>query len=979
MGAPREWTDAYDQLVRLFMEGRISELRAALATRELTSADRAELTSMVDFATGQMRSPYRARRSSWLIWGAWVHLPLAPVIMLALFRVLVTVGRLVCPRAFSLAQLRERLAPDLVHWRYANFVDGLVDAALLHVASDPETHPAQHAYYLGLVGIFECVSGCWESGLAHSQQGFDLLWKLHQRVNAERVVDAGAYERLIATTALRALYLASAGQHREAYRLWNLILELVRTHGRYVLVEVFLFSTRMSGDVETLDAESLARGAASLKAVLGEHYAGTFGLRAAACSGLIAAIQGNLEVSRQHLLELSYRGPVDKIATIELARFHYWRALAHLQWCEQESARFHATRAVALVTHVPGARFHRTDALLLRLEVDLRLRVRTGSGPLPIALHRRILCDLRAATRVIRGSELGMLRVRALRAFVSFLQGDYAEVQLRLPGLLKASERCSKRWQDALAEIDIRQGRLTPLATTHAEIQSKRDISLLERLAQLLDADAPDEDVATLFASLVGSDQYAIERHATMGPDRLQITMRSDPREIQVPIASGGEVMLFVLKEPLMDLRVDTRCRDLLKLVSTLVELAKRKRLLADHERDAAIVRTTQMLAHDIRRPFTTLRMTMDALRSAGSVREMRRAVDSFLPEVDAAVAQVTGLLADITHFGSDAVLPRENALFEELLRLSLVDALRAAPDAHLEIDYDLGHVHLLSVEPNRLQRAFFNIIMNAIQAMNGSGRLWIRTREVEQTRHFVEITIGNDGPPIAEDHLLHLFEPFFTRNKKHGTGLGLAIARQVAMAHGGEIGCRVLTGGGVEFYLTIPLANEAAETAQLARARAQLPGQVGAAAVAESREHRVDPEPALPHVCVVDDSRAVRASWRMSLGEDAVVHGFASPEAFWQAAERGTFLPSLDVLITDYRFLQSSSDGLLLARTLRERQPDLVVAVSTSGLLAESDIVGAADLLLDKSALSWGELKSFVDGARRKRAEASPDAASHG
>jgi signal transduction histidine kinase len=79
------------------------------------------------------------------------------------------------------------------------------------------------------------------------------------------------------------------------------------------------------------------------------------------------------------------------------------------------------------------------------------------------------------------------------------------------------------------------------------------------------------------------------------------------------------------------------------------------------------------------------------------------------------------------------------------------------------------------------------NLIDNAIDAANGSGRIWIRTSQ-ESGRLLVEI--ADDGPGIPEDVQPHVFEPFFTtKDVGEGTGLGLDIARRiVAGNHKGDI-----------------------------------------------------------------------------------------------------------------------------------------------------------------------------------------------
>jgi CheY-like chemotaxis protein len=120
-----------------------------------------------------------------------------------------------------------------------------------------------------------------------------------------------------------------------------------------------------------------------------------------------------------------------------------------------------------------------------------------------------------------------------------------------------------------------------------------------------------------------------------------------------------------------------------------------------------------------------------------------------------------------------------------------------------------------------------------------------------------------------------------------------------------------------------------------------------------------------LPQVGVVDDSRAVQTGWKLALRGQACVHGFPSPEALLQADERDGVLSGLDILITDQRFEHSPTDGLELARAVRQKYPALVIAVSSSGLLGERDIAGVADVLLDKATRSWPELARIIAAAR--------------
>jgi signal transduction histidine kinase len=87
---------------------------------------------------------------------------------------------------------------------------------------------------------------------------------------------------------------------------------------------------------------------------------------------------------------------------------------------------------------------------------------------------------------------------------------------------------------------------------------------------------------------------------------------------------------------------------------------------------------------------------------------------------------------------------------------------------------------------------------------MPGGGLLRISTRH-DPARRLVEVEVADTGPGLAPEAAAHLFEPFFT-TKPSGTGLGLAIAREIALAHRGDLrAANRADGGGAVFTLTLP------------------------------------------------------------------------------------------------------------------------------------------------------------------------------
>jgi PAS domain S-box-containing protein len=103
-----------------------------------------------------------------------------------------------------------------------------------------------------------------------------------------------------------------------------------------------------------------------------------------------------------------------------------------------------------------------------------------------------------------------------------------------------------------------------------------------------------------------------------------------------------------------------------------------------------------------------------------------------------------------------------------------------------------------------QLNHLFMNIILNAAQAMEGKGRLTLKTYQVSDTADIC-IEISDSGPGIAPDVLPHIFEPFYTtKGEGKGTGLGLSLAYGIVENHGGRISARNKPDGGAVFCITL-------------------------------------------------------------------------------------------------------------------------------------------------------------------------------
>ncbi len=143
------------------------------------------------------------------------------------------------------------------------------------------------------------------------------------------------------------------------------------------------------------------------------------------------------------------------------------------------------------------------------------------------------------------------------------------------------------------------------------------------------------------------------------------------------------------------------------------------------------------------------------------------------------------------------------NQIVQEMFYLVADHKLFKEVKTHIQLAQDLP---LLMGDKGQIEQVVLNLIINAVEAMNGCGSLDIRTRFLEKT-NALELIVRDTGPGIPEEVTHKIFEPFFTTKRPgRGTGLGLSITHGIVQRHGGRIGVKSVTGKGTCFEVTLPL-----------------------------------------------------------------------------------------------------------------------------------------------------------------------------
>lgn len=240
-----------------------------------------------------------------------------------------------------------------------------------------------------------------------------------------------------------------------------------------------------------------------------------------------------------------------------------------------------------------------------------------------------------------------------------------------------------------------------------------------------------------------------------------------------------------------------------------LTKLREMEEDLKRADRLAAIGSLAAGMAHEIRNPLASISGSIEILKEElGDSSQHQQIMDIVLRET----GRLNSLITDFLLFARPASPEREwihlNGVIEEVLQM-FVNSAECGPGIHLITNFE----HDLSVEgnPQQIKQVFWNLFINAAQAMPEGGDLRVDLRRCPDRLSFNEepaqgeISVTDSGRGIKEEDLPRIFDPFFTTKEK-GTGLGLSIVHSIVESYGGKISVRSRFGQGTTFLIYFPL-----------------------------------------------------------------------------------------------------------------------------------------------------------------------------
>jgi signal transduction histidine kinase len=269
--------------------------------------------------------------------------------------------------------------------------------------------------------------------------------------------------------------------------------------------------------------------------------------------------------------------------------------------------------------------------------------------------------------------------------------------------------------------------------------------------------------------------------------------------------------------------------------------IAAASETLARADRLASTGRLAAGIAHEVGNPLAAIAGYSHVVRlRAGGTDGVDTALDALDREVER-IERIVGSLLDFARpRRATPGAVRVDALLNDVVRLVRDQGLLR----RVEVTWDVEQREAaIRAERHDLEQAFVNLLLNAVDAMHGAGRLMLRSRVVsaesllastsrrhddpaeerfehapsagarawlqrsERPASVLQVVVADSGPGVPDDDADRIFEPFYsTKPAGRGTGLGLAIVAQTVEGLGGTIWVQRAREGGAAFVLLLPL-----------------------------------------------------------------------------------------------------------------------------------------------------------------------------
>jgi two-component system NtrC family sensor kinase len=268
--------------------------------------------------------------------------------------------------------------------------------------------------------------------------------------------------------------------------------------------------------------------------------------------------------------------------------------------------------------------------------------------------------------------------------------------------------------------------------------------------------------------------------------------------KLHLPTPDGRALMVNVSVAPF---QLDGERRGTILIVDDVTARMRLEEQLQHSEKMASIGLLAAGVAHEVNTPLAGISSYTQLL--LGEVEDGDPKAD-LLKKIEKQSFRAAKIINNLLNFARSGTSEFETLDVNKILLdvLSLVD--HQLEGARIKVRRELAE-HLPSVRgnENRLQQVFFNLVLNARDAMPRGGWLTLRTRADDDA---VIAEVSDTGDGIRKEDIKRIYDPFFTtKGIGRGTGLGLSVSYGILQEHGGAIFVDSAPGQGTTFHVALP------------------------------------------------------------------------------------------------------------------------------------------------------------------------------
>ena len=287
------------------------------------------------------------------------------------------------------------------------------------------------------------------------------------------------------------------------------------------------------------------------------------------------------------------------------------------------------------------------------------------------------------------------------------------------------------------------------------------------------------------------------------------IYLNKDGREIPVSVnisarASYPEDIIFMARDisKIKELIAELTCSQE-ELKTSYTELKVSKDNLVRSEKLAYTGRIAASIAHEIRNPLTNISMSIQQLKN---VNRIKQEGFKYVEIIERNIERINYLITELLNCARPAKLNLQPYDIHKVLKDVLESNKAKISLQRIKVTKDFtSKPSTLRIDKEQIERAFLNLIINAIETMPRGGNLTIIT---ELNGNFFLAKIHDTGRGIREKDIINIFDPFFS-TKSGGVGLGLTICYGIIVSHGGTIEVESKSKKGSTFIVSLPIGTE--------------------------------------------------------------------------------------------------------------------------------------------------------------------------